>query len=333
MKTQKHPAVEVSVVCPFYNEEQIIEDAVTTLLEKIENLDTTWELIVVNDGSTDKSGNIVARLCERHPQLRLVSYPSNRGRGYALRMGIAQARGEIIITTEIDLSWGEDIVERLYQAMIEHPEVDIVVASPHLPGGGYKSVPWKRVFFSQFGNWIIRACMTSAVTMNTGMTRAYRREVIQSLPLEEDRKEFHLEVIMKAQALKYHLYEIPCILEWKAYKHKGKRVQRKSSSNVNRLILTHTLFSLFANPIRYVWGLSGGVMFLSIVFLVWSVIRLLIGLVSVFTFSISLSFAIIAMMFFTFGVIAQQGYMIQKEIWTLKRNMLHLRHEIFEEEL
>ena len=320
-------AVTVSVVSPFYNEAGIIEHAVTTMLQKMKELDTSWELIVVNDGSTDDSRDIVAKLCDTSPRLRLVSYATNRGRGYALRQGIAQARGDIIVTTEIDLSWGEDIVERLYTEITEHPDADIVVASPHLPGGGYKNVPRKRVFFSKFGNHIIRTLMTDAATMNTGMTRAYRREVIQTLPLEEDRKEFHLEVIMKADALHYRMREIPCILEWKAYKHQGRKVKRKSSSKVNRLVVSHTLFSLFANPIRYVWAVSAAVMLLSGAFLIWSFFRLFVGQVSVFTFIVSISLAMIALMFFAFGVIAQQGYMVQREIWTLKQSLIVSRHQ------
>jgi len=323
--------VELSVVCPFFNEEQIIEKAVTTLLERLEKLNTSWELIIVNDGSTDDSREIVTRLCEKYSRLQLVSYGINRGRGYALRQGIARAKGEIIVTTEIDLSWGEDIVERLYETIKERSAADIVVASPHLAGGGYNNVPWKRVFFSRFGNWIIRACMTNAVTMNTGMTRAYRREVIQSIPLEEDEKEFHLEVIMKAQALGYRLIEIPCILEWKSYKHAGKRVNRKSSSQINRLIVSHTLFSLFANPVRYVWGMSAASIFLSVAFLVWAFIHLFMRLESVFLLIISLSFGIISLMFFTFGVIAQQGNMIQRELWTIKQSMLMLRSHVRQE--
>jgi len=328
MVSQARPTVGISVVCPFFNEEEIIEDAITTLVANLENLGADWELIVVNDGSTDHSREIAARLCETDPRLRLVSYPFNRGRGHALRQGISLARGGIIITTEIDLSWGEDIVQRLYQAARDHPEADIVVASPNLPGGGYKNVPWKRVFVSRLGNQIIRALMTNAVTMNTGMTRAYRRESIRLLPLEEDRKEFHLEVIMKAEALKYRLHEIPCTLEWKDYKHEGKRVKRKSSSKINRLIVSHTAFSLFAKPIRYVWGLSASAMVLSAAFLVWSLVRLFAGLVSVFTFSISLSLALIAVVLLFFGVIAQQGSMIQREIWTLKQGLLRSNYHL-----
>ena len=319
--TDTEQKISVSVVCPYFNEAGIIEEAVRTMLEKLREIDTTWELIVVNDGSTDGSEKIVAKLSEKNIRLKAIGYPVNQGRGYALRTGIAAATGDIIIATEIDLSWGEDIVERLYRAMVNDPKADIVVASPHLPGGGYKNVPWKRVFFSKFGNKIIRTFMLNAASMNTGMTRAYRREIIQSLPLEEKHKEFHLEVIMKAHALNYNIIEIPSVLEWKAYKHQGKRLKRKSSSKIKKLVVTHSLFSLFANPIRYVWGLSGISILISMIFLVWSFVRLYVGLVSVFTLIISLSFGVIAIILFGFGVLAQQGNMIQRELWTLKQRM------------
>ena len=314
-------AVQLSVVCPFFNEVAIIEPSVKTMMAALEKMDVTWELIVVNDGSTDGSGDRVASLLDAHPRLHLVSYEHNRGRGYALRQGIAAACGEIVVTTEIDLSWGEDVVDRLYREITGHPDTDMVVASPHLTGGGYKNVPPKRVFLSQAGNWIIRACMSHAATMNTGMTRAYRREAIRALPLEEDRKEFHLEVIMKAGAFNYRIREIPCVLTWHDVRHEGKTVKRKSSSRVNRLIVSHTLFSVFANPTRYVWFLSALSAAGSIGFVIWSVVRLLTGDVAAFAALVGLSLGVIALMFFAFGVIAKQGNMIQRELWTIQRTL------------
>ncbi len=313
---------DVSVVCPFYNEEGIIQQSIEVMLAALERLDGSYELIVVNDGSVDGSRDVALAMTQKHPRLQVVSYQVNRGRGYALRSGIAQARGSIVVTTEIDLSWGEDIVERLVAALREHPEADFVVASPHLEGGGYKNVPAKRVFLSRAGNWVIRACMRNAATMNTGMTRGYRREMIQSLPLEEHRKEFHLEVIMKARALNYRMCEIPCVLEWRDFNNKGAKVARKSSAKINLLIVSHTLFSVFANPIRYVWGMSGISAAASFGFLVWGIARALMGEVSAFVAIMSLSLALISLVFFTFGVIAQQGNMIQRELWTIKQTLL-----------
>jgi len=327
-----HAELDLTVVCPFFNEEQIIAEAIHSMLVHIAETGASFELLVVNDGCTDRSAEIAQAIAAHDDRVRVLGYEFNRGRGHALRTGIAQARGNVIVTTEIDLSWGEDIVSRLFTALADNPDVDIVVASPHLPGGGYENVPLKRVLISRFGNWVIRSCMSKAVSMNTGMTRAYRREVIRSMPLEEDRKEFHLEVILKAQALGYRFFEIPAILAWKDYKHEGKRVKRKSSSKINRLIVTHSLFSLFANPIRYVWSLAAASMVLAGGFLAYGTYRFLTHQVSVYMLLVSLAFAMIGVMLFAFGVIAQQGNMVQRELWTLKQRLIELSDHDDEQE-
>jgi dolichol-phosphate mannosyltransferase len=312
--------MNISVVCPFYNEAGIIEQAIRQLLDQLSSLEEEWELIVVNDGSKDGSEEIARRIAEHQPRLRVLGYTYNRGRGHALRTGITAARGDIIVTTEIDLSWGETIVHGLVKAMRAWPDADIVVASPHLPGGRYKNVPFKRVWLSRVGNRVIRACMSNAVTMNTGMTRAYRRDVIQSLPLNEDGKEFHLEVILKATAFGFRIREIPAVLEWKEYKHQGQRVNRKSSSQVNRLIVSHSLFSVFANPVRYVWAMSFASLALGLVFSAQAVYFFYFGMVAAYAALFGVSLIILGIMLFVLGVVVKQGNIVQREIWMLQQS-------------
>ncbi|HWP48962.1 MAG TPA: glycosyltransferase family 2 protein [Candidatus Limnocylindrales bacterium] len=319
--------MDISVICPFYNEVEIIEQAIQQLLDQLKLLDGEWELILVNDGSTDNSGQIAQQIAKDCPNLRVLGYPYNRGRGYALRTGIAAARGNIIITTEIDLSWGETIIQDLIGAMRKWPDADMIVASPNLPGGGYKNVPFKRVWLSRVGNRIIRACMANAATMNTGMTRAYRREAIQSLPLYEDGKEFHLEVMLKAIAFGFKIREIPAILEWKEYKYRGRRIERKSSSKVNKLIVSHSLFSVLANPVRYVWAMSLISMLLGIISFIGAVILFYLKMVSAYTALMSFSLMILAILLFVLGVVVKQGNMIQRELWILQRYQLSLLHD------
>jgi len=314
--------MDISVVCPFYNEAEIIESAIEQMLAQLCSLDAEWELIVVNDGSTDGSEKIAQRLARQYPRLGVLGYRFNRGRGYALRAGIAAAQGEIIVTTEIDLSWGERIVNDLVEAIRSWPDVDVVVASPHLPGGGYRNVPFKRVWLSRLGNRVIRACMFNGVTMNTGMTRAYRRQAISSLPLFEDGKEFHLEVILKATAFGFRIREIPALLEWKEYKHRGKRVNRKSSSRVNRLIVSHSLFSVFANPVRYVWAMSFASLGLGGLFFIFALVLFYVRMVSVYAALISLSLVILGIVLFVLGVVVKQGNMVQRELWMLQSHQL-----------
>lgn len=312
--------MDISVVCPFYNEAGILEHAVRTMVDRLRSLEGSWELIIVNDGSTDDSGAIAARLANEYPELRVLGYQYNRGRGYGLRAGIAAASGDLIVTTEIDLSWGDTIVHDLVAALRAWPDADIVVASPHLAGGSYKNVPAKRVWLSRIGNQVIRACMSNAVTMNTGMTRGYRREAITSLPLTEDGKEFHLEVILKANAFGLRIREIPAVLEWKEYKHRGQRIKRKSSSRVNRLIVSHSLFSIFANPVRYVWTLSLVSLIVGTFFLGLASYRLYVHLDAIYSALLSVSLVILGIVLFVIGVVMKQGNMIQRELWILQRS-------------
>ena len=309
----------ISVVCPFYNEGAILEASVKLMLQNLASLSDEWELIIVNDGSTDHSLEIARALEQKYPHLRVLSYPVNRGRGYAIRTGVARARGDIVVTTEIDSSWGDDIVHRIVAEFEKRPDADIIIASPHLPGGGYKNVPALRVFYSTFGNYIIRAGLAYSVTMNTGMTRGYRRERFLALPLDEDEKEMHLEIVNKALAFGYSIYEIPAVLEWKDHKlstQPGKK--RKSSSKVNKLVRTHLLFSLVAAPFRYIFAVSGLLIAGAIAFFILAVYNLFTPTPSAFYLLTSFFLGLFAFLIFTIAVLARQGRALMHELWRLR---------------
>jgi hypothetical protein len=228
----------------------------------------------------------------------------------------------VLITTEIDSSWGDDIVRRLVDATRARPDADIVIASPHLPGGGYKNVPWLRVLLSKFGNWVIRSGLTYNVTMNTGMTRAYKLDRFLALPLDEDEKEMHIEVINKALAFGYTIIEIPAVLEWKDHRlaaTPGSR--RKSSAKLNKLIHSHMLFSLLAAPFRYMYVAAGIVLLVAVGFMGWAVANLAKGEPSVFLVIIALALFIVFFLIFGIGVLAQQGRAIQRELWRLRSEL------------
>lgn len=312
-----------SVVCPFYNEEAIIEASVRRMLRNLESLRDDWELIIVNDGSSDHSLDIARRLEQEYPQLRVVSYLINRGRGYALRTGVAQARGSIVVTTEIDSSWGDDVVHRIVAEFEKRPDADMVIASPHLPKGGYKNVPAMRVFLSTFGNYIIRAGLGSNITMNTGMTRGYRRDRFLALPLDEDGKEMHLEIINKAVALGCRIYEIPAILEWTDDTLTAHpRERRKSSSSVNKTIRTHVLFSLLAAPFRYIFAVSGLLIVGAVGFLAQAVYNLFTHTAPAIFYALTAFFlGLFAFLVFTIGLLAHQGLALHRELWRLRSSL------------
>lgn len=312
----------ISVICPFFNEESIIEASVRLMLLNLAKLPEDWELIIVDDGSRDRSLALARQLEAQHPQLRVLSYAVNRGRGYAIRTGVAHAHGDIVITTEIDSSWGDDIVLRLVTELRKRPDADIIIASPHLPEGGYRNVPLWRVLLSSVGNYVIRSGLSYSVTMHTGMTRGYRREKFLALPLDEDEKEMHLEIVSKAIALGYRIHEIPAVLEWKANKLTGSPGQKRKSSSVsNRLIRTHVLFSLLAAPFRYIYVVAALLAGVAGVFFAWSAVNLLAHRVAVYLFLSALLIGVFAFLVFGIGVLAQQGRALQRDLWRLRSEL------------
>lgn len=314
--------MKISVVCPFYNEEAIIEKAIEGMANALETLNHDWELILVNDGSVDNSFALADGVASKYPYVKIIGYELNRGRGYALRHGISHSVGDIVVTTEVDLSWGDDIVHRLIEAFEEHPDADMIVASPNLSGGGYRNVSARRVLVSRIGNMVIRAGQSGSMTMYTGMTRAYRRTLFLSMPIDEDEKEFHLEVAQKAQAYGFKIYEIPCHLEWKEHRlAKAGFPKRKSSSRMPKLIRTHMIFAAAAAPFRYIFPVSAFTVFVSFVFMLMAIVNLFNEIPSAFLFIAALVLFLIALIFFSVGMLSYQNKQTQKDVWRLRREI------------
>ena len=322
----------ISVICPFYNEEEIIEASVDLMLKNLSELDEDWEMIIVNDGSTDNSLSLARDLERKYERLRVLSYEPNHGRGYAMRTGLDSARGDLIVTTEIDSSWGDDIVRRILDAFREHPDADMIVASPHLPGGGYKNVPPLRVFLSKFGNLVVRSGLSYKVTMNTGMTRGYRADKFVQLPLDEDGKEIHLEIISKALAFGYRIYEIPAVLEWKAHKLSAEpmtSVKRKSSARIQKLIRSHLLFSLIVAPFRHLLLLSSMLFLGGIVFMSLAIGNLGKPEPSIYYALTSFFLMGFSVLISGFALLAYQGRELARDLWRTRSETRELKSMLF----
>lgn len=308
--------MKVSVVCPFFNEKLILKRAIAGMLQQLRRSGLNWELVLVNDGSADESLLIAMECLASESNARVISYKKNQGRGYALWRGIQESSGDIVVTTEIDLSWGEDIVETIARKFSEDPLLDAVVASPNISGGGYKNVPARRVLISRLGNRLLRLLFTKQITMYTGMTRGYRREIIKNFSCDERGKEFHLDVVFKLILLQCNIEEVPAILEWKDSKlSDGSGGKRKSSSKILRLISTHLNFAAFANPIRYFWAFSAISGISSLVLIASAILRNRLDQVALFLTIFAILLAISAILLLGFGVISSQNNRILKELW------------------
>ena len=246
----------VSVIVPMFNESELIQKNIARLCVALDRTGDTAELIVVNDGSTDDTLEKGLASANDDSRVRMVGYKENRGRGFAIKYGIQQARGSIVVVTEGDLSYGDDIVERL-TVFLRDGEYDCVVASPHTKGGGMENVPLNRAFFTKAGNWVLRILMPVHLGTYTGMTRAYRRDVIQSLDLESNGKELHLEIIAKLGSLGYRIGEMPAVLAWPT----GRKT-RKGTFAPWRIIASHLSFGVGEAPLLLLG--SAGLLFIAL---------------------------------------------------------------------
>src|SRR3989344_2237677 len=232
--------MKLSVVIPTYNEELAIAANAREMLRSIKNYTDDYEIIFVNDGSNDKTLSELEKLVAIYPKIKIVSYAPNRGRGFALRSGFEAAKGDFVVATESDLNWGSDIIVRLARRL-EAGGADIVIASPHMKGGGMENVPIARWFLSWAGNKIFSLVLPGHWTMVTGMTRGYSGEVLQTLKLESYGKELHVEIISKALGAGFHIVEIPATLRWK--KPEPGEIVRKSHFKLES-IWTHLVLAL-----------------------------------------------------------------------------------------
>ena len=311
----------VSIVCPAYNEADGIAQAIAGLQGCLDALSVPAEVLIINDGSTDGTVAAARKAIGADARIRIFSHRANFGRGRALRTGFQEARGDMIVTTEADLSWGADIIGVMLEKLRNDVRLDAVFASPHLPGGGYRNVPQARILVSRIGNMILRALYPSSISMTTGMTRAYRASVIRGQTFVKDGKEVHLEIAHRLMTLGYRIGEVPAVLSWPDGPERHARNARTDWTKIRRLIVSHLAFGFFQGISRAV---GPAIVLLSALFTsfsAWAVWNLLTGRPSIYLVTLAgvqlVLWVTLVVGYFLLAHVSQ----VQADLWRLQQTL------------
>lgn len=240
----------VSLVLPAFNEAAILEQNVTHICKHLISLEGRyrWEVLIVNDGSSDATGEIADHLAVRFPFLRVVHHPSNFGLGQAFKTAFAQTQGDYIVTMDVDLSYDVEHVDALLET-IRRASSKMVLASPYMRGGQISNVPWLRRTLSIWANRFLSLFAQGGLSTLTCMVRAYDGPFTRGMNLRSTGMEVMPEMIYKTMILRGRIAQIPAHLDWSRQVAAGTK--RRSSMRILRHMLATLLSGFIFRPFMF----------------------------------------------------------------------------------
>jgi glycosyltransferase involved in cell wall biosynthesis len=202
----------LSVVVPCHNEEGNIPRYPAELLPALDALGETYEMLIVDDGSTDGTAAAAAAFAAGRPAAKVLRLSPNRGLGGALRTGFAAASGEWIATLDADLTFRPAALKEMLSAA-RAEDADLVAGSPYLRPGDMGEVSWLRRAPSLMMNALYRGLFGLELTAYTPVFRLYRAARLRQLALTAEGFEINAEIAARGLQAGWRVAEVPAALE------------------------------------------------------------------------------------------------------------------------
>jgi len=221
------PNVFLTVIVPVFNEEQRVEIAVPRLFQYLEQEFGKWEVLYIDDGSTDNTYQLLSRIQQEHPGLRVIRSKKNLGKGNAIRLGLQEAKGDFVMFSDADFSTPIEETGKLLDAL--HKNHDIAIGSRGLKASNIEvRQSWARENMGKMFNRIIRAILPLKISDTQCGFKMFRKEsLLIILPrMQMNGFAFDVEMLMIGQIHGMRIAEIP--VTWR--NAKGSKVHPIRSS-------------------------------------------------------------------------------------------------------
>jgi glycosyltransferase involved in cell wall biosynthesis len=227
---------QLSVVIPVYNERFTVRE----LVRRVVAVDVPKEIVMVDDGSTDGTSEILKSLAGRYQEVRLFQQPRNQGKGAAIRRGIQEATGEFLIIQDADLEYDPSEYPMLLKPLLAG-EADVVYGSRFVAGHRRVHLFWHAV--ANKGLTLLTNVLTNLnLTDMETCYKAFRTELIKRIPLRSDRFGFEPEVTMKVAKLGCRIFEVPISYHGRDYAE-GKKIGPKDAVSAVWTLLKYWVIS------------------------------------------------------------------------------------------
>ncbi len=207
----------LTFLIPIYNESATVEEIVS----RVQASGLADEIVLVDDGSTDGTDELLRAIQANQPQIKLISHPTNQGKGAAIRSGIAQVTSDLVLIQDADLEYDPREVSRLLEPILED-RADVVYGSRFLGGPRRTTMFWHMVankMLTLMTNVMYNSILSD---METGY-KLFKREWLEQIQIRSDRFDFEPEITAKLLKRRARIFEVPISFNPREYAD-GKKI-------------------------------------------------------------------------------------------------------------